>query len=120
MELNREPEVLEKYSTDASLFKIRPKAVAQPKSVEELKELVKYARDHKETLTMRAGGSDMTGGPLSEGIVVDVTALNKITRLGDRHVTVEPGVFYRDLEKEMLAKGLIFPSYPASKDLAAI
>ncbi len=118
--LNTDPATLEKFSTDASLFKIRPKAVAQPKSVEELKELIRYAKEHRESLTMRAGGSDMTGGPLSESIVVDVSQLNKITRLGDRHVVVEPGVFYRDLEKETLAKGLLLPCYPASKNLAAI
>ncbi len=118
--LNRDPEVLKKYSRDASLFEITPKAVAKPSSVHELKELVAYATEHGESLTMRAGGSDMTGGPLSESIVVDVTGLNKITSLGDRHVTVEPGVFYRDLEKETLKKNLLLPCYPASKHLAAL
>ena len=34
--------------------------------------------------------------------------------------TVEPGVFYRDFEKETLKKGLILPCYPASKSLCAL
>jgi FAD/FMN-containing dehydrogenase len=32
----------------------------------------------------------------------------------------EPGVFYRDFEKATLAKGLILPSYPASREIAAM
>ena len=32
----------------------------------------------------------------------------------------EPGVYYRDFEKETLKKGLILPSYPASRNLCAI
>ena len=70
--LNNDPEVLEAYSTDASVFKVRPKWVATPESVEDIQRLVAYAREHGESLTARAGGSDMSGGPLSESIVVDV------------------------------------------------
>ena len=32
----------------------------------------------------------------------------------------EPGVFYRDFEKATLEKGLILPSYPASREIAAL
>ena len=117
---NTDPHVLEKYSRDASLFKVRPLAVAKPQTKDDLRKLVKYAKDNHTSLTMRAGGSDMSGGAIGEGVVVDVTALNKITRLGDNHVTVEPGVFYRDLEKELNSRGLMLPCYPASKNLAGI
>src|SRR3546814_9332269 len=34
--------------------------------------------------------------------------------------TSEPGVFYRDFEKETLKHGLIFASYPASREICAI
>ena len=92
MDLIKDPEILSKYSRDASLFEMRPKALATPKNVEEIKQLVHYAKENKESITVRAGGSDMTGGPLTESIIMDVKNLNKITRLGDSHVTVEPGV----------------------------
>ena len=32
----------------------------------------------------------------------------------------EPGVFYRDFEKATMASGLILPSYPASREIAAM
>ncbi len=118
--LNNDPEVLEAYSTDASVFKVRPKWVATPESVEDIQRLVAYAREHGESLTARAGGSDMSGGPLSESIVVDVKNFNKIGEVREEGTIVGPGVFYRDFELKTLEKGLILPCYTASKNLAAI
>src|SRR6185437_6566382 len=34
--------------------------------------------------------------------------------------TTQPGVFYRDFEKETLKHNLIFPSYPASREICAL
>ncbi len=126
--LNSEPEILEAYSKDASLFKIRPKFVASPKNTEDIKRLVRFANEKRESLTVRAGGSDMTGGPLTESIVVGVANLNKIGEIhrqdlweiGLACVSVQPGVYYRDFEKETLKHDLLLPCYPASKDIAAI
>jgi FAD/FMN-containing dehydrogenase len=63
----------------------------------------------------------MSGGPLSQSIVVGFTKyLNHIREIGNDFVVVEPGVYFRDLEKELNKKGLLFPAYPASKDLCAL
>ena len=118
---------LEKYSEDASIFKIQPEAVVFPKNVEDVKNLVKFVAKSKDkkgkkiTLTARAAGTDMTGGPLTESIVVNFTKyFNKIKKIARDYVVVEPGVYYRDLEKETLQKGLIYPPYPASKEICAV
>lgn len=126
--LNNDPKILEAYSRDASLFKVKPKFVATPKNVAEIQELITYAKAHGESLTVRAGGSDMSGGPLSESIVLDIKNFNKIGAihtlprggLGEMGITVEPGAFYRDFEKLTLEKGLILPCYTASKNMAAL
>ena len=56
---------------------------------EDIKDLVKYAKEHGESITMRAAGTDMTGGPLSESIVVDVTKhMNKIGEIEGETITV--------------------------------
>ncbi len=117
---------LARYSRDASLFKIRPELVVYPKDRDDIKNLVKWAKDKKSStpnlsLTMRAAGSDMTGGPLNESIIVDTTKyLNKIGDINHDEINVEPGAFYRDFEKKTLEKGLILPCYPASKALCAL
>ena len=117
---------LKKYSRDASLFEVRPKLVVLPKDSEDLKNLVKWIKDNPgHSITMRAAGSDMTGGPLGESIIADVTRyLNKMGEISEHRgltsVLVEPGMFYREFERKTLEKGLVLPCFPASKNLCAL
>ena len=85
-------ETIAKYSRDASIFEVRPKLVVFPKDAEDVKHLVKFARTHRGfSLTARAAGTDMTGGPLTNSIVVSFTKyINKLVRMDKRHAIVEP------------------------------
>jgi len=117
--------MLEKYSRDASLFEIKPEIVVFPKDAEDIKRLVAFVgkdkkRNKKLSLTPRAGGSDMTGGPLTESIVVDFKYFDRVKAIGADYAVAEPGVFYRDFERETLKKGLILPTYPASREMCAL
>lgn len=111
-------------SRDASIFSVTPQAVAYPKNVDDLKQLVTYAREHaaeKISLTVRSGGTDMSGGPLNESIIVDVSRyLNTRVEVGNHRATAEPGMSYRDFEKKTLARNLLLPSYPASREICTI
>lgn len=118
---------LTEYSRDTSLFERRPQLVVFPKHVKDVENLVGFVAERKDrfpslSLTGRSAGSDMTGGPLNDSIIVSVTRyLNKYD-LDEENLTamVEPGVFYRDFEKNTLPEHITFPSYPASKRLAAM
>ncbi len=117
---------LEKYSRDASLFCVRPAVVVFPKDVEDIKKLVRFVGEERSkgravSLTARSAGTDMTGGPLTESIVMDMTKyFNRLIEIGADYAVVEPGMYYRDFEKQTLAKGLLMPSYPASRELCTI
>lgn len=123
---------LEAYGRDASIFEVKPELAVKPKDTDDIKNLVKFVAERKSSnqnlsITARAGGSDMSGGPLGESIILDFTAYyNNILEIrsassGDGGwAIVEPGVFYRDFEKETLKKGLLLPSYPASRELCAV
>ena len=126
-EVETSSEVLEKYSHDASLFEVKPKAVLFPKNSEDLKKLVNFVREKKKdfpeiSITGRSAGTDMSGGPLSESIVLSFTEhLNhESVDLENLTAEVEPGVFYRDFEKKTLPDHISLPVYPASKSLAAL
>lgn len=121
-EIFDDEETLKQYSRDASLFKVKPQLVVYPKDPEDLKNLVKWTNNNPgHNLTIRAAGSDMTGGPLGESIVADVTKhINHISDIIDDSIVVQPGAFYRDVEKKTKEKGLILPCFPASKDLCAL
>jgi len=114
---------LVKYSRDASLFEVRPQAVVFPKDAADVEAVVKYVAEHKAadptiSVTGRSAGTDMSGGPLNESIIMDFNKyMNALISLDDDKGIVQPGLFYRDFEKETLKRHRILPCYTASKDL---
>lgn len=125
-EIRTDDEALSLHSRDTSLFSIMPKAVVYPKHSNEIKELVRSVSELKRedetlSLTSRSGGSDMTGGPLNDSLIVSYTAyMNHFSLDVSQHeITVEPGVLYRDTEKEMQNAYLVYPAFPASRGLCA-
>ncbi len=125
-DVETDEQTLNEYSHDASLFRVRPQAVVFPKDSEDVMHLVTFVTDQKNnipglSLTGRSGGTDMTGGPLNESIIVSFTRyMNRMKETGGGYAVTEPGVYYRDFEKETLKKGFILPSYPASREICAV
>ncbi|MFA5131859.1 MAG: FAD-binding oxidoreductase [Candidatus Paceibacterota bacterium] len=116
----------ERVARDTSLFYLKPEIVVYPKNADDISKILTYVSKEKSTgvnisVAFRAAGTCMTGGPLSESIVIDTMRfMNHITNVTETSATAEPGVFYRDFEKETLKQGWLMPSYPASRELAAI
>ncbi len=121
-EVEDSAEVREKYSRDASLFRVVPEVVVRPKDVEDVKALVSYANGHPGvTLTPRAAGTDMSGGPLTDSVVVDVLShMNQFLEMGDTYAVAEPGLLFRDFDAVTKERGLEMPGYPASRNIAAL
>ncbi|MFA6459082.1 MAG: FAD-binding oxidoreductase [Candidatus Paceibacterota bacterium] len=116
-------EALETASHDASIFEIKPQLVVRPRNSEDLKKLVKYVSEKGGmSLTARSAGTDMSGGPLTESIVVEFTKyFNNIIEVGEGNAITQPGVYYRDFDKATKEKGgQIMPSYPASRELCTV
>src|ERR1700691_4039367 len=103
------------FSRDYSIFKVRPQIVVFPKDVDDLKNLVKFVAQKKAageniSLTGRSAGTDMTGGALSQSIIVSFTKyFNHILGIDPAEKSagpdaqndaaearVEPGVYFRD------------------------
>ena len=124
-EILKDESTLTKYENDASIFEVRPSLVLRPKTPQDIKEAVRaVSHAHKDdssiSLTPRAAGTGMAGGALTESVVLDVGLMGAIKSVTNDQAVVEPGVFYRDLEKATLAINRIMPTYPASKDLCAV
>ena len=111
---------------DTSLFMRMPELVVYPEDANDVSEIVRVVdaerkRGTEISLTARAAGTDMSGGPLTTSIVVSFTKhMNHMGEVGDGYAVTEPGVYYRDFEEATLARGLIMPSYPASREIAAM
>lgn len=125
-EVKDDAETLKKFSRDASIFEVRPEVVVAPRDSEDIKNLVKFASDVKKagrmiSLTARSGGTDMSGGPLTDSIVVDMAPhVNQIHDIGSDYVVTDPGVQYRDLDEQTKRCDLFMPAYPASRETCTV
>ena len=125
-DVSDDAEVLRVHSHDTSIFKRTPRIVVFPKDAADVCNLVSYVAKKKRegvlvSLTARSGGTDMTGGSLSESIVMVFTRyMNHWKGFMGEYAIVEPGMYYRDFDVETKKHGLILPSYPASREICAI
>ena len=99
------------YATDASVYRKTPLAVALPKTKEDLKALLTFARHHNIGLIPRTAGTSLAGQCVGDGIVVDVSKYwTNILHLDTqtKTVVVEPGVIRDDLNRYLQPHGLFF------------
>lgn len=99
------------YATDASVYRILPLAVAYPKSKEDIKLLIAFAKTHKTSLIPRTAGTSLAGQCVGKGIVVDVSKyFTKILDVNEKEqtVTVQPGVVRDKLNNYLKPFGLFF------------
>lgn len=125
-EVKTDEDTLRHYSADGSIFEIMPKAVVFPSGEDDLFSLVKFCRSQNEkgdriSLTARGKGTDLTGGPINEGIIVRFSGyIDKILEIGEDFVRVEPGIIYGELQKELAKKGRWIPVNPASGEFCSV
>lgn len=122
--------LLDAYSTDESIFSVRPQIVIQPKNRNDIEIATKIVAKEKKrfssiSLTPRAAGTGLSGGSLTDSIVVDVCShLNKIgdvvKKKNNIYFTCEPGAMWRDVEKELKKHKAYLPPYPASKAICSV
>ena len=61
------------YSTDASLFQMRPLGVVAPRDEEDVRALVRYAADKGIPIVPRGAGTGVAGESLGHGIIIDMS-----------------------------------------------
>lgn len=125
-EVDDSAETKQNFSHDASMFELTPELVVAPKDSQDIQKLVSYVAEHKRhdstlSLTVRSGGTCMSGGSINQSIILDMNRhLTAIGKISDRIANAQPGVFYRDFEEATLKNDVLMPSYPASRDLCTI
>ena len=103
--------MLKIYATDASVYRILPTAVALPKSKNDLKKLIAFAKVNKTSLIPRTAGTSLAGQCVGNGIIVDVSKhFNKILTLDEakKTIVVQPGVVRDELNNYLKPYGLFF------------
>ena len=99
------------YSTDASVYKEEPAAVAWPKTVSDIRKILQFAVQEKSSVTLRAGGTSLAGQVVGSGIIIDISRfMNRILEINkdEMWVRVEPGVVLDELNLKLKEYGLFF------------
>lgn len=121
---------LDRYSTDESIFSIRPQLVLQPKTAGDIVVAVKTIAELTKrfpslSLTPRGAGTGLSGGSLTDSIVIDtcshLTSISPLNYVKDEVlVTCEAGVLWRNLEATLKKVGFHVPVTITSRDYSSV
>jgi Fe-S oxidoreductase/FAD/FMN-containing dehydrogenase len=99
-------------------------AIVQPKNEQEVVELVRWAAQNRIPLVPRGKATSGYGGalPVKGGITVDFWRMRRVLSMDKEGltVTVEPGLVWEDLEKELAKHGLALRLYPSSAPASTV
>lgn len=111
------------FSTDNSIYQVRPGAVIFPKSASDVALVVRQAHQMRAPLSPRGGGTGTNGQSLTSGVIVDTSRhMNRIEDLDLQAgtVRVQPGVVLNQLNDFLKPHGYFFPPTVSTASRATI
>ncbi len=104
------------YASDASFYRLIPKAVIQAQSIEEIQALFAFSQQMQIPMTFRAAGTSLSGQSVSDGLLVEVARHWRELRVeeGGRKIRVQPGVIGARANLALAAYGAKIGPDPAS------
>ncbi|MCR9197902.1 MAG: anaerobic glycerol-3-phosphate dehydrogenase subunit C [Planctomycetaceae bacterium] len=109
------------YATDASLYEIKPLAVAFPRSTGDVELLAAYSSRSNIPLIARGAGTGLAGGCLGRGIVLDFSRyMNRLIAVDRDTVRVQPGITRAALNARLKEHGRYFAPDPSNSAITTI
>jgi FAD/FMN-containing dehydrogenase/Fe-S oxidoreductase len=109
------------YSTDASIFQVKPAGVVLPRDEADLARLVTYAYEQGIALIARGAGTGLAGESLGTGLIVDLSKhFRQIVHVGADTVRVQPGVTLAALNARLAEVGRRFAPDPSNAAVCTI
>src|SRR5580704_7086554 len=99
------------YSTDASVYEIKPVGVVIPRNREDILRSLEICRRHRCPITMRGGGTSQCGQSIGPGLQIDISKYyNRVLEVNaeQQWVRVEPGIVLDELNTQLAPLGLRF------------
>jgi FAD/FMN-containing dehydrogenase/Fe-S oxidoreductase len=111
------------YATDASIYRVEPRAVAFPRTAVEAADVIRAAADQHLPVIPRGAGTGLTGGAIGDGLVVDLARHNRGIEDLDpdgRTIRVGAGVVLDKLNAYLRPHGLWFGPDVATSSRATL
>ena len=113
---------LVRYASDASPYRLLPKAVVMARDAGDVGKVLAYGRSKRMPVTFRAGGTSLNGQSQSDGILVDVrrhwTGVEALD--GGARARVKPGTVLGHANRVLAPHGRKLGPDPASTDIACV
>ncbi|WP_167467001.1 FAD-binding and (Fe-S)-binding domain-containing protein [Nocardia brasiliensis] len=107
------------YSSDASNYRVPPRAVIFPRTDEDVRTTLEFARAEGLPVTARGGGTSVAGNAIGAGLVLDFSRhMRQIIELDPqaRTARVQPGVVLAQLQSAAKRYGLRFGPDPSTQN----
>ena len=113
---------LVRYASDASPYRLLPRAVVMARDAEDVSKVFDYARAAKIPITFRAGGTSLNGQAQTDGILVDVRRHWSGVEVldGADRARVKPGTVLGHANRVLAPQGRKLGPDPASTDIACV
>ncbi len=112
---------LQMYASDASIYEVQPSGVVFPANTEDVVACVHYAEDNDLSIIPRGGGSNVAGGCVGNGLVLDFSySMRRVKAIERDSVTVEPGIVLGELNRQLQLHDRFYPPDPATRNVTTI
>jgi len=104
------------WASDASFYRLIPKAVVQTQTIEEVRALFAFSRESRLPMTFRAAGTSLSGQSVSDGLLVEVARnwRGLWVEEGGKRIRLQPGVLGARANQALAACGAKIGPDPAS------
>jgi D-lactate dehydrogenase len=111
-----------RYASDASPYRLLPKAVVMARDADDVAKMLAYGRRTGTPVTFRAGGTSLNGQSQTDGILVDVRRHWSGVEVldGGARARVKPGTVLGHANRVLWRYGRKLGPDPASTDIACI
>ena len=111
------------YTSDGSLYRVEPTAVATPRTTSELIETVRWGLREQLPITVRGAGTSCAGNAVGTGLIIDVS--RHLTRIHSidadaRTAVIDPGVVQDQLQQAAAPYGLRLGPDPSTSSRCTV
>ena len=111
------------YSTDASIYQMKPVGVVTPRNVDDVVAVVEFANREGIPVLPRGAGTSLSGQTVNHAIVLDFSRhLNRLLEVNaeERWARVEPGIVLSGLNRQVAGRRLHFAPDPSTANRATV
>ena len=112
---------LQLYSSDASIYEIKPLAVIRPRTMADVVACVEYASENHLPIHPRGAGTGLAGESLGPGLVLDFSRyMRRVLETFPDSVRIQPGIVHAQLNEFLRPLGRHFGPDPAMSSVTTM